>query len=31
MSRAGMERKTDVAAYLREMEDLERRGKELAT
>lgn len=31
MSRAGMERKTDVAAYLREMKDLERRGEEVAT
>jgi deoxyribodipyrimidine photo-lyase len=29
MSRAGMERKTDVAAYMREIECLERTGKEL--
>ena len=31
MSRAGMERKTDVQAYLREIDCLERTGKELAT
>lgn len=30
MSRAGMERKTEVAAYLREIELLQRTGKELA-
>jgi hypothetical protein len=29
MSRGGMERKTDVQAYLREIEYLERTGKEL--
>ena len=31
MSRAGMERKTDVPAYLREIDCLERTGKELTT
>ncbi|SPE32609.1 Deoxyribodipyrimidine photo-lyase type II [Candidatus Sulfopaludibacter sp. SbA6] len=31
MSRAGMERKTDVPAYLREIDYLERTGKELTT
>ena len=31
MSRAGMDRKTDVQAYLREIEYVERTGKELIT
>jgi len=31
MSRSGMERKTDVAAYLREIDQLEHTGKELTT
>jgi deoxyribodipyrimidine photo-lyase len=31
MSRGGMERKTDVKAYLREIDYLERTGKELTT
>jgi hypothetical protein len=31
MSLAGMERKTDVAAYIKEIEYLDRTGKELTT
>ena len=31
MSRAGMERKTDTASYIRQIEHLERTGRELLT